>query len=584
MEPEVLKLPHLTELILAARGDSPCDLVLKNCRIINTFTLEILNGEVGIKNGFIAGAGEVEYDGIDIVDLDGAYLAPGFIESHFHVESSLRRPSELARLVVPRGTTCIVADPHEIANVAGVPGIEYFLKDSEGIPLDLFLMAPSCVPATEFETSGARLDAGDIERLYRYPRVIGLGEVMNFPGVINGAPDMMEKILASRGRPIDGHAPMLSGKELCAYIAAGPRSDHECSDEREALEKVRLGMHIMIREGAEPGNLGKLAAIVNEKNLDRFMLCTDDKPPYKLFEEGHVDYLLRQAVLSGLDPVMAIRMVTLNPARYFGFARRGAVAPGYMADLVVTEDLESFRAARVYKSGRLAAENGSSMLKSPSAPPDPAILNTIKIQSLEQEDLTLRFGSAKPAARVMELVRGTILTRHRVEKVPVDDAGSFVFDPETDLAPVFVLERHRGTGNVGKGLVRGFGLKRGALASSLAHDSHNIICVAADSQSAYTAVRTLVDHGGGFCAAVGDRCTGLVDLGIAGLIHEGTYESILEAFKDLEKGITETGCALPHPFFYLSFLSLPVIPELKITDRGLFDVAAFSQVNLEVKT
>jgi adenine deaminase len=570
----------MTELLSAARGDTPCDLVLKNGRIINTFTLEILESDVGIKDGVIAGTGE--YEGIVEMDLGGAYVSPGFIESHFHIESTMLRPPELARLVVPRGTTCIVADPHEIANVAGIAGIEFFLSDSEKIPMDLYLTAPSCVPTTRFETAGARVNARDIKKLYRHRRVIGLGEVMNFPSVVKGASDTMKKIEASRGRPIDGHAPMLSGKNLCAYIAAGPRSDHECTSWQEALEKARLGMWIMVREGAEPGNMRKLVSIINEKNCGRFMLTSDDKPPDKLFNEGHMDFLLREAVRMGLESALSVRLVTLNPSQYFGFSSTGAVAPGYQADLVVFNDLKTFEVKKVFKSGQLVAENGSLTAETSHAIPRPSILDTVHLPKLNEDDLYIEFKKEKPRARVMEIIRGTILTGNRIEDVPVDKNGRFLFDPDNDLASVFVLERHTGSGRIGKGLVRGFGLKKGALASSLSHDSHNIVCVSSDSLSAFTAISCLASCGGGLCAAVGDRCAGLVELGICGLIHEKSYESLLESLGNLTKAVNDTGCEQSHPFFYLSFISLPVVPELKITDMGLFDVNAFGLVELEV--
>jgi len=339
----------------------------------------------------------------------------------------------------------------------------------------------------------------------------------------------------------------------------------------------------MIREGAEPGNLGKLASIVTEKNCGRFMLSTDDKPPDKLYKEGHMDYLLRQAVLAGLDPAMSIRFVTLNPSQYFGLASIGSVAPGYRADLVVLGDLKSFDVRKVFKSGRLVAQDGALIVKVPSFLPNPSILDTVHIPQLSEEDLCIHLEGKAPRARVMEIVRGSILTEKRVESVSVERSGRFLFDPDVDLAPVYVLERHTASGNIGKGLVRGFGLKKGALASSLAHDSHNIVCVSTDTRSAFTAISNLARSGGGLCAAVDDRCAGMVDLGICGLIHEGTFQSILESFKNLARGISETGCELAHPFFYLSFLSLPVIPELKITDRGLFDVKDFSLVDLEIK-
>jgi len=573
-------MSETAELLSAARGDIPCDLVLKNSRIINTFTMEIIENDVGIKDGVIAGVGD--YEGIVQMDINGSYVAPGLIESHIHIESTMLRPSELARLVVPRGTTCIVADPHEIANVAGMAGIDYFLADSENIPLDLYLTAPSCVPTTDFETAGARLTARDIKKLYRHPRVIGLGEVMNFPAVVQGVPGIMKKIEASRGKPIDGHAPMLSGKHLCAYIAAGPKSDHECTSEDEALEKARLGMWIMVREGAEPGNLRKLISIIDDVNCARFMLTSDDKPPDRLFIEGHMDHLLREAVRSGLSPAAAVRMVTLNPAQYFGFSANGAVAPGYKADLVVLNDLESFHVLKVFKSGQIVAENGALTVEVPHFLPPSSILDTVNLSPLSEDDLWISFRSENPRARVMELVRGTILTASRIEDVRVDEGGRFLFDPDIDLAPVLVLERHTGKGNIGRGLVRGFGLKRGALASSLAHDSHNIVCVSSDSRSAFTAVTSLARCGGGLCAAVGDDTAGIVDLGICGLVHEGSLENLLGCLQNLHMAVSETVCKQLHPFFYLSFLSLPVVPELKITDMGLFDVNSFSLVDLEV--
>jgi adenine deaminase len=569
-----------TELIAAARGDLPCDLVLKNGRIINTFTMEILKGDVGIKGEMIAGVGE--YQGMREMDLEGMYVAPGFIESHFHIESTMLRPSELARVVVPRGTTCMVADPHEIANVAGIDGIEFFLADSEKIPMDLFLTAPSCVPATDFETAGASIKARDIEHLYRHPRILGLGEVMNFPGVIQGAPDIMKKIEASGGRPIDGHAPLLTGKPLCAYLAAGPRSDHECTRAQEALEKARLGMWIMLREGSEPGVLKTLLSVVNERNCGRFMLITDDKPADELVLEGHLDHLIRTAVQMGLDPAMAVRLVTLNPAQYFGFSSLGAVAPGYQADLVVLGDLESFEVQRVFKSGHLVSEGSDLIADVSPGLLQPSIMNTVHLSQVSEDDLWIRFTSANPRARVMELIRGTILTGCRIEDIQVDEEGRFLFDPDRDLAPVFVLERHRNTGHLARGLVGGFGLKRGAIASSVAHDSHNIICVATDSQSALTAVKTLSDCGGGLCVTLGGKTAGLVQLPICGLIHAGLFEDLLESLHDLNRAVSDTGCSTMHPFFDLSFLSLPVIPELKITDMGLFDVNSFSPVDLEV--
>ncbi len=572
---------YLPELLSAARGDSPCDLVLKGGRIVNTFTCELLEADVGIRGGFIAGIGE--YRGKQKIDVKGKYISPGFIEGHYHIESSLLRPSELSRIVVPRGTTCMVADPHEIANVAGMNGIEFFLADSEEIPMDLYLMAPSCVPSTGFDTSGATITSRDVEHLYRHLRVLGLGEVMDYPAVVNARPQVLRKIEISEGRPVDGHAPRVSGRQLSAYIAAGPGSDHECTVPDEALEKARLGMTIMIREGKDPDNLARMLAIVNDLNCGQFILVTDDRPADELEYKGHLDYLLKRAVEAGMDPAVAVRLVTLNPARYFGLKRRGAVAPGYIADLVVLEDLKSFKVERVYKSGKQVSRHGSLTEPITQSTLQRSVLNTFHLKDFTASDLWVRFDSPKPLARVMELVHGTIITSASIAKVKVDpDDRSFLFDPDLDLAPVFVLERHKATGRIGRGLVRGFGLKRGAIASSFAHDSHNIICICADPDSAVTAIKALLKSGGGYAVAVGDELKGHLDLPICGLIHQGPYEKLLDSIGDVLKAARETGCDLDNPFFYLSFLSLTVVPELKITDKGLFDLTVGGFVDLEV--
>lgn len=572
---------YLPEFISAARGDSPCDLVLKGGLIINTFTCELLEADVGIKGGFIAGIGE--YQGKQEIDVKGKYISPGFIESHYHVESSLLRPSELSRIVVPRGTTCMVADPHEIANVAGMNGIEFFLADSEEIPMDLYLMAPSCVPSTGFDSSGATITSRDIEHLYRHPRVLGLGEVMDYSAVVNARPQVLRKIEISKGRPVDGHAPRLSGRQLSAYIAAGPGSDHECTEPAEALEKARLGMTIMIREGKDPIKLANMLSIVNDLNCGQFILVTDDRPADELEHEGHLDYLLMRAVEAGMEPAVAVRLVTLNPARYFGLKRYGAVAPGYIADLVVLEDHKSFRAERVYKSGKQVARQGRLTEQITQSTLQHSVLNTVHLKDVTASDLWIRFGSPKPLARIMGLVHGTILTSASIEEVRVDPGDrSFLFDPDLDLAPVLILERHKATGRIGRGLVRGFGLKRGAMASSFAHDSHNIICICADPDSAMTAINALLESGGGYAVAVGDELKGHLELPICGLIHEGPYEKLLDSLADVLKAARETGCIQDNPFFDLSFLSLPVVPELKITDKGLFDVVKGEFAELEV--
>ncbi|UCF87886.1 MAG: adenine deaminase [bacterium] len=576
-------MEHMTEILAAARGDSPCDLALLNGTVINTFTCEKLQGDVGIKNGVIVGIGE--YQGSEEIDVSGKYIAPGFIEAHYHIESSMLRPSELTSVIVPRGTTCMVADPHEIANVAGLAGIEFLLADSDEIPMDLYLMAPSCVPSTEFDSSGASITERDIEHLYRHPRILGLGEVMDYTSVVNARPNILRKIEISEGRPVDGHAPMLSGPELSAYIAAGPRSDHECSTPEEALEKARLGMTVMIRGSGDGQNLAGMLSVVNPLNCGQFILVTDDRGADELDRHGHLDHLLMQAVDAGIDPALAVRLVTLNPALYFGLKRRGAVAPGYMADLVVLEDLRSFRVSRVYRSGKLVARQGRLLSEVSRSTLQPAVVDTVQLDRAALDDLWISFRSPDPAVRVMELVPGTILTRTSLEKVRTGTGTdrSFAFDPSVDLCPVFVLERHHNTGRVGRGLVRGFGLRKGAIASSFAHDSHNIICACADPVSARTAILAVAESGGGYSVAIDREVIGLLRLPVCGLISDGTVDDLLRGLARIDKAVRETGCSLSRPFFDLSFLSLPVVPELKLTDRGLVEVGSMELVELELE-
>ncbi|NOY86916.1 MAG: adenine deaminase [Deltaproteobacteria bacterium] len=571
----------LKKLLAVSRGDEPAHLLLKNARLINTFTGEIQKTDIAVMDDRIAGLGE--YDADEVIDLEGSYVAPGFIEAHFHIESTMLRPSELARLIVPRGTTCMVADPHEIANVSGLEGIKFILADSEGIPLDLYLMAPSCVPATTFETSGAVIGVREIKRLFNHPRVIGLAEVMNFPGVVNGDDSVIAKILSSAGRPIDGHAPMLSGKPLNAYAAAGIRSDHECTNAEEAREKVRLGLRIMMREGTSAHDLENLLPAVTPLNFNRFMLVTDDRHPDELMESGHMDLLLRKAVKCGLDPVEAIRMITINPAEHFGLSDRGAVAPGYLADLVVFDDMKSFQIKTVFKSGKQVSSDGEFFPAMEQASVRSKLRNSINLKMITNDYLRILFSVPNPMARVMEVVPGSLLTKGSIEEIRTDQDRFFLHDSSKDLASLFVLERHHGSGRCGMGLVRGFGLRRGAIASSVAHDSHNIICVSADSHSAAAAVNALIDNGGGLSVAVDGDSVTVLPLPISGLLYDGNADSLMMELKEVKSGARKTGCRLEDPFMILSFLALPVIPELKLTDRGLFDVTAFSPVELEVR-
>ncbi len=567
----------MQQRIKAARRQIPSDLVLKKGRVVDVFSGEILEGDVAIHQGVIVGVGE-GYAGRQEEDVKGRIIAPGLIDGHMHIESTMLLPSRLAAALLVRGTTAIVSDPHELANVMGLEGIRFMLRESEALPLDVFFMAPSCVPATPLETSGASLDREDLATLREEPRILGLAEMMNYPAVLGGDAKVLEKLWLFRGKVIDGHAPSLVGYNLQAYCSAGVQSDHETSDLQEAEEKLHAGMKIMIREGTSAKNLEALLPLVNQKNSRRFCLVTDDLHPEDLIEKGHLDHVLRKAVRSGLDPLTALQMVTLNPAEFFGLRDRGAVAPGYRADLVVMDNLESFSAERVYKDGRLAAFDGKSV-RFPQTKEEDLPFWPIKTPSLSPESFRIRKQSAR--ARVIEVIPGQILTGVRTEDV-LSVNGWVLSDVQRDILKLMVVERHKSTGNIGRGLVHGFGLQRGALASSVAHDSHNVIAVGADDIDLFNAVEGIRRMGGGLVVAEGGRILAGVALEIGGLMSKEPLESLSTQLKALSRAAKSLGCILPEPFMALSFLGLPVIPELKLTDRGLVDVGLFAEVPLFV--
>ncbi len=567
----------LQQRIKAGRGQIPSELVLKKGRVINVFSGETLEGDVAVHQGVIVGVGK-GYTGEQEVDVQGRYIAPGLIDGHMHVESTMLLPSRLAAALAVHGTTAIVSDPHEIGNVMGVEGIRLLLHDSEGLPLDIFFMAPSCVPATPLETSGAILDREALSSFAEEPRILGLAEVMNYPGVLAGDESVIAKLELFRGRVIDGHAPSLRGRDLQAYCSAGIQSDHETSDLQEAEEKLRSGMMVMIREGTSAKNLEALVPLVNPKNSRRFCLVTDDLHPEDLVKKGHLDHVLRKAVRLGLDPVTALQMVTLNPAEFFRLRGRGAVAPGYRADLAVMEDLESFSVERVYKDGRLIAVGGKTSLfpdrRGEGLPSWP-----VRIPALSAETFGIRKEGAR--ARVIDVIPGQILTRERVEEV-LSAKGWVISDTHRDILKMAVLERHKGTGRTGRGLVHGFGLQKGALASSVAHDSHNVIAVGVEDVDLFVAVQEVQRMGGGLVVAAEGRILAKVALEIGGLMSKEPLESLSTQIEALSRAAKSLGCILPEPFMALSFLSLPVIPELKLTDRGLVDVRIFANVPLFV--
>ena len=573
-------LGSLKKRILAARGKLPVDLVLKGARVVNLFSGKIQETDVSVYDGLIVGIG-LEYHGKEEVDVSGKWIAPGLIDGHLHIESSMLTPSNIAAALILHGTTAIVADPHEIANVLGLDGINYMLEQSRFLPFDIFFTAPSCVPATHLETSGANLQALDLQGLLDEPRVVGLAEMMNFPGVLMGDDQVLEKIILFRNWVLVGHCPMLSGYDLQAYLSVGIGSDHESTHRREALEKMENGMMLMIREGTAAKNLDELLPLVNDKNSGRFCFVADDLHPEDIQDRGHLDFVVRKAVQSGLDPVTAIRLATLNPAQYFGLRQRGAIAPGYRADIVVLDDLNDFTVSSVYKDGRLIVKDGT-LTDFPENPLDsaPDRHKPLKIPQLRPEDFHIPHPGGR--ARVIELVPGQIITRIRYEEVKSID-GLAKTDLETDLLKLSVVERHSGSGNIGLGLVHGFGLIEGAIASSVAHDSHNVIVVGVNDKEICRAVEVVRDMGGGLAVVRGRDTLAKVPLEIGGLMSTQPLGPLVKSIAAVKEAATLLGCQLDEPFTALSFLALPVIPELKLTDMGLVDVTRFEIVPLFVK-
>lgn len=553
-----------------AAGRIKADVVLKNARYLDVFNARLCEGDIALCGGLIAGIGS--YEGEKEYDFSGKVVLPGLIDSHMHIESTQLSPEEFASLAVPRGTTLVIADPHEIVNVCGLAGADYMSRAAARTPLDVRLMLPSCVPATPFETSGAVIDSKEIVKAFRGKRFFGLGEMMNYPAVAAGDEEVLAKIYAahSTGRITDGHAPEMSGKALNSYIVSGVRTDHECATAAEAEEKVSRGMYVLLREGSASHDLKNLLPAVNERNFRRFALCTDDRHADGLAAEGHIDHVLRMAVKYGLKGELAAVMCTLNAAECYGLKGKGAIAPGYDADLAVFDDVQNFNCVAVFKDGRLVAENGkplfSGRLRLPAA-----VKNTVKVAPVSADTFTIKLNGTR--ARVIGLQEGTLVTKNLVEEVTSCN-GDVVLEG-TDLLRLAVVERHFASGRAGLGLVKGYGLKNGAAATTVSHDSHNIIVVGDDKQAMADAVEELKRIGGGMTLVHGGKIMS-VPLDIAGLMSSAPAEKHVRLSAELYKAAYEAGVNRGiEAFMTLSFLALAVIPELRLTDRGLFDVNAF---------
>lgn len=571
-----MNLQHRMKMVEVALGKKQADLVLKNGRIVNVFTESVDFGDVAIVEGKIVGIGE--YEGLHEVDLKGAFVVPGLIDAHVHIESSMLTPGQYARAVVPKGTTTVIADPHEIANVVGKKGLNYLLTCKENLPLDIFLMLPSCVPATPFEHSGACLNAKDLSEYILNESVLGLGEVMNAPGIFQLDKDLFEKLQLGDQKVIDGHGPGLTGKELNAYIVSGVMTDHECTTVEEMKERLQKGIYIQIREGSAAKNLDVLIQGVTRQNKHRIMFCSDDRHPKDLLQEGHMDHCVRHAIKQGISPIEAIQMATIHAANCYELKNRGAIAPGYIADLIIVETLDQFKVKEVYKNGVLVAQNGVSKFDVTEIM-DENVKHTVNVKQVENIDFNIPLTS--DIVQVIQMMPSSIETKNVVRKVDMVNRLYFA-NPKLNILKIAVIERHHKTGAVGKALIEGYQLKEGAIGLTIAHDSHNMIVVGKDDEDMRCVVKRLIEIEGGIVIVNKGEVIGELALPIAGLMTDQPLEVVYDALEKLEKVARGLGVPKEYdPFMSLAFMALPVIPELKITDSGLFDVLKYKFVNLE---
>ncbi|MFN8531027.1 MAG: adenine deaminase [Anaerolineae bacterium] len=566
----------LVARLAAARGDIPADLLLKNAQLVNVLSGEIYPTDILVHDGYVIGLGG-NYTATRVVDVGGRYVCPGFIDAHVHIESSLCTPPEFSRVVLSHGVTSVVTDPHEIANVLGLEGIRFMLERAKHGPINVFVMASSCVPATHMETSGARLEAEDLAPLLSNEWVIGLAEVMNYPGVVFGDEGMIDKLVQFAGRPLDGHSPGLTGKPLNAYVASGIGSDHECTTPAEALEKLRLGLTILIREGTTTHNLRPLLPIVTAENHQRLCFCTDDRQPGDLIDQGSIDYMVRTAIAEGVDPMIAIRMGTINTANWFRLYDRGAIAPGRKADMIVFSDLHNLQAEQVYREGQLIAENGKVLHVKPP-------LRQIDLRSsmnVHPGPLKFAIPARGKRIRVIEGYSDQVVTGHLIEDAAIQD-GYVVSDPDRDILKMAVIERHQASGGIGLGFIKGYGLTRGAIAGTVAHDHHNLVVIGVDDESMARAAQAVIAMGGGLVAVDGDQVVASLALPIGGLMSEASIDEVRRDYDALIAAAQRMGSRMFDPFMGMSFMALEVIPKLKLTDMGLVDVEQFQVVDLFV--